>query len=174
MTPKSGRPFSDKVMPEKKLARFRHVLDAADPARIHALIAATGVFSAEEARVAGELAETTLDGTETYRWLIAEAGGELMGYTCFDRIPLSKVSFDLYWIAVSPAARGTGLAAELMARTAKFIRAKRGTQIFAETSSREPYAPARAFYLKSGFEEAARFADFYEPGDDKVVFRLKL
>ena len=154
--------------------RFRHVLDAADPARIRTLIEATGVFSAEEARTAAQLAETTLDGTETYRWLIAEQGNTLAGYTCFDRIPLSKVSFDLYWIAVLPDRRGTGLGTELMQRTARFIRSKRGTQIFAETSSREPYAPARAFYAKAGFVEVARFEDFYEAGDDKVVFRFKL
>lgn len=161
-------------MPKENRLRFRHVLDAADPTRIRALIAATGVFSAEESRVAAELAETTLDGSETYRWLIAETDGELAGYTCFDRVPLSKTSFDLYWIAVSPTHRGTGLGRELIARTAKFIRAKRGAQIFAETSSREPYAPARAFYVKTGFEPVARFEDFYEPGDDKIVFRLKL
>jgi len=154
--------------------KFRHVLDAADPPRIRALIEATGVFTAEEARIAAELADTTLDGSETYRWLIADADGELIGYTCFDRIPLSKVSFDLYWIAVSPAARGTGLAIELMERTAKFIRGKRGTQVFAETSSREPYAPARAFYVKAGFEEVARFEDFYDKGDAKITYRLKL
>ena len=154
--------------------KFRHVLDASDPPRLRALVEATGVFSAEEARVAAELAETTLDGSETYRWLIAEADGELIGYTCFDRIPLSKVAFDLYWIAVSPTARGTGLAAELMQRTTKFIHAKRGTQVFAETSSREPYAAARKFYLKAGFEQVARFEDFYEAGDDKVTYRLKL
>lgn len=138
------------------------------------MIDAAGVFSAEEARVAAELAETTLDGTETYRWLLAEQGGTLAGYTCFDRIPFSRVSFDLYWIAVLPQLRGTGLAAELMQRTAKFIRGKRGTQIFAETSSREPYAAARAFYRRSGFTEAARFPDFYDAGDDKIVYRLTL
>jgi len=154
--------------------RFRHVLDAADPPRIRALVESTGVFSSEEARVAAELAETTIDGTETYRWLIAEADGELVGYTCFDRIPLSKVSFDLYWIAVAPNHRGTGLAGELLARTAKFCKSKRALWIFAETSSREAYAPARGFYRKCGFEELARFADFYEPGDDKLVYRLKL
>ncbi|MEO8757814.1 MAG: GNAT family N-acetyltransferase [Devosia sp.] len=161
-------------MPNENRLRFRHVLDAADPARIRALVAATGVFSAEETRVAAELAETTLDGSETYRWLIAEADGQLAGYTCFDRVPLSKTSFDLYWIAVLPTHRGTGLGRELITRTAKFIRAKIGAQIFAETSSREPYAAARGFYVKAGFEQVARFEDFYEPGDDKIVFRLKL
>lgn len=132
------------------------------------------MFSAEEARLAAELADTTLDGSETYRWLLAEADDRLLGYTCFDRIPLSRVSFDLYWIAVAPAHRGTGLAGELVVRTAKAARAKRGTQLFAETSSRDVYAPARAFYLKSGFEQVARFEDFYEPGDDRLTFRLKL
>lgn len=132
------------------------------------------MFSPEEARIAGELAETTLDGSETYRFLFAERKGDLLGYTCFDRIPLSAVSFDLYWIAVSPEERGTGLSLALMERTAAFIRKKRGLQIFAETSSREPYAAARGFYLKAGFEQAARFEDFYAVGDAKIVFRMKL
>ena len=154
--------------------RWRRIVDAADPEKIRSLVRATGVFSAEEVRVAGELAQTTVDGTETYRFLLAERGGEMLGYTCFDRIPLSKVSFDLYWIAVAPSERGTGLAAELMSRTAAFIKSKRGTQVYAETSSKENYAPARAFYLKSGFRQAARFEDFYEPGDSKIIYRLML
>lgn len=154
--------------------RWRRIVDAADPAKIQKLIQSTGVFSAEEARVAAQLAETTVSGAETYRFLFAERGGELVGYTCFDRIPLSKVSFDLYWIAVSNSERGSGLAAELMSRTAAFIKGKRGSQVYAETSSKDPYAAARAFYLKSGFKEAARFEDFYEPGDSKIIYRLML
>lgn len=163
----SSKPLADRI-------RWRHIVDPADPARIRTLVASAGVFSPEETDVAGGLAETTLDGSETYRFLFAERGGDLMGYTCFDRIPLSSVSFDLYWIAVVPEARGGGLARQLLERTAAFIRSKRGVQLFAETSSREPYAAARAFYLKSGFEEAARFEDFYTVGDAKLVFRMKL
>ncbi|HEX4297442.1 MAG TPA: GNAT family N-acetyltransferase, partial [Devosia sp.] len=131
-------------MPPDHPTRYRRVLEPADPSRIRALVDATGVFSAEEARVAAELATTTLDGSETYRWLLVEAGGQLVGYSCFDRIPLSRVSFDLYWIAVRPEARGTGLARELIDRTAKLARSKRGLWMFAETSSRPAYAPARS------------------------------
>jgi ribosomal protein S18 acetylase RimI-like enzyme len=160
-------------MPTERL-RFRHVLDVADPGKIRALIEATGVFSTEETDVAARLAETTLDGTETYRWLLADAGDTLVGYTCFDRIELTEGSFDLYWIAVLPAHGGQGLGLDLIARTAKFIRSKRGTQLFAETSSREPYAKARRFYLKAGFTEVANFEDFYAPGDGKLIYRLKL
>jgi ribosomal protein S18 acetylase RimI-like enzyme len=160
--------------PKPEPIRWRRIVDAADPKRIRDLVAAAGVFAREEAQLAAELAETTLSGIETYRFLFAERGGELLGYTCFDRIPLSAVSFDLYWIAVAPRERGTGLAAELLSRTTSFIKGKRGRQVFAETSSREPYASARAFYLKSGFEEVARFADFYDAGDDKLIYRLLL
>jgi GNAT superfamily N-acetyltransferase len=160
--------------PKGEPLRWRQIADRSDPAQVRALVESTGVFSAEEARVAGELVETTLSGVETYRFLFAERGGKLLGYTCFDRIPLSQVSFDLYWIAVAPEVRGTGLALDLMLRTAAFVKRKRGLFIFAETSSRDAYAPARAFYLKSGFAEAARFADFYATGDDKVIFRMVL
>ena len=157
------------------LLRWRQIAEPADPQKISDLVAETGVFSAEEARVAGELATTTLDGSETYRFLFAEEpGGRLRGFTCFDRIPLSKVSFDLYWIAVAKEHWGTGLAQELMARTARFARSKRGLWLFAETSSRPPYARAHGFYRAAGFEEAARFEDFYAPGDAKLTFRLKL
>jgi ribosomal protein S18 acetylase RimI-like enzyme len=154
--------------------RWRRIVDKADPPKIKKLVAATGVFSEEEAATAARLAATTLDGTETYRFLLAERDGTLLGYTCFDRIELSEWSFDLYWIAVAPEERGSGLALELMSRTATFIKGKRGRQIFAETSSREPYAPARAFYRKAGFAEVARFEDFYAAGDDKVIFRMLL
>ncbi len=157
------------------LLRWRQIAETGDPAKISALVAGTGVFSAEEAGVAGELATTTLSGTETYRFLFAEEpGGRLLGFTCFDRIPLSDVSFDLYWIAVATDRQGSGLARELIRRTATFAKSKRGLWLFAETSSREPYARARAFYRRAGFEESAHFDDFYAVGDAKVIFRLKL
>jgi ribosomal protein S18 acetylase RimI-like enzyme len=153
---------------------YRDTLDVADPGRIKALVESTGVFSAEEAQTAADLADWTLAGTDFYRFIFAERDGELIGYTCYDRIPLSALSFDLYWIAVAPAARGGGLAHELMERTAAEVSRDGGLWMFAETSSREPYGAARAFYLKSGFEEVARFEDFYALGDAKVMFRRKL
>jgi ribosomal protein S18 acetylase RimI-like enzyme len=154
--------------------RWRQIAIPEDPARIRALVEATGVFSEEEAQVAAQLVETTVDGTETYRFLFAERHGETLGYTCYDRVPLSRVSWDLYWIAVAPAMRGTGLAQRLVERTAQIVSRKDGRFVFAETSSRDPYAPARAFYRKAGFAEVARFEGFYEEGDDKVIYRLSL
>jgi ribosomal protein S18 acetylase RimI-like enzyme len=159
---------------QKNTIRWRRIVVPEDPPRIRALVAAARVFSAEEAEVAADLVAGTVDGTDVYRFVFAERGGEIIGYTCFEKIPLSKLSFDLFWIAVAPEQRGTGLAHRLIAKTAAEVRRKGGRFLFAETSSRDPYAPARAFYRKAGFEEGARFSDFYEDGDDKLIYRLVL
>ncbi len=153
---------------------YRQIVDAPDPGRIKALVESTAVFSEEEAQTAADLASCMLRGTESYRFIFAERDGQLLGYTCYDQIPLSTLSFDLYWIAVAPAARGTGLAQELMTRTAAEAKRGGGPWPYAETTSRAPYAAARAFYLKSGFEEVARFEYFYALGDAKVMLRRKL
>jgi ribosomal protein S18 acetylase RimI-like enzyme len=166
----------DQPVPDTMLEpiRYRETLDTADPTRIKALVEAAGVFSEEEAQTAADLASWTLAGSDFYRFIFAERGGELVGYTCYDQIPLSALSFDLYWIAIAPATRASGLAMDLMTRTAAEISRIGGLWIFAETSSRDPYAPARAFYRKAGFEEVARFEDFYAIGDAKIMFRRKL
>jgi ribosomal protein S18 acetylase RimI-like enzyme len=39
-----------------------------------------------------------------------------------------------------------------------------------ETSSREDYAPTRHFYESHGYDRAARLADYYAPGDDRVLY----
>lgn len=149
---------------------FRDRLGEGDPAAIRALVAATGAFSAEEIRVAGRLAETTRDGSAPFLWCLAEAGGRLAGYTCFDRIELTQASFDLYWIAVAPDRTGLGIGRQLIQRTVTAMQALGGARLYAETSSRPPYAAARAFYRRSGFHRVARFPDFYAPGDAKLVY----
>jgi ribosomal protein S18 acetylase RimI-like enzyme len=152
--------------------RFRRVLDAADPAGIRALVASLPGFGRDDAALAAQLAETTLDGTETYRWLIAESGGALLGYICFDRSLGSRVAFDLFWIAVLPAHQHTGLARDLIARTSAFIKTKGGTQLYAETRSTDDRAAARGFYENCGFRQVARFDGFFGPGIDKLIYRL--
>lgn len=152
--------------------RFRRVLDAGDPARIRALIASLDGFTGDDAALAAHLAETTLEGSETYRWLIAEAGGALAGYVCFDRSLGSRVAFDLFWIAVLPEHQRAGLGRDLVARTAAFIKPKGGTQLYAETRTSPDRAAARHFYEGCGFELVATLDGYYGEGVDKLIYRL--
>lgn len=143
-----------------------------DAQAIRALVNRSGVFTAAEVEIAGELAEAVLNGTDTsYHFLFfRDETGIPIAYTCYGEIPLTDKRYDLYWIVVDPACQGKGLAQQLLQETEKHIRAAGGTRLYAETSGTEAYAPAQAFYLKHGFTEAALLPDFYRNGDDKIIF----
>ena len=150
---------------------FRDEIRPADLETIREIVLSTGFFSAEEVAVAVELADERLRrGADSgYHFLFAEAGGEVLGYSCFGPIPLTRSSFDLYWIVVRGSRRGGGVGRRLLEATERGATALGATALYAETSGRAQYAPTRGFYLGSGYGQAARFADFYAPGDDKVV-----
>ena len=57
-----------------------------------------------------------------------------------------------------------------MARSEAAILKSGGTKIYVETSSRPPFAPARAFYRRCGYQVDAVLKDYYDDGDDKVIF----
>jgi ribosomal protein S18 acetylase RimI-like enzyme len=156
--------------------RFRDQLRSSDPAAIRALAAATGFFSDEEVGIAGELAETRLaQGLASgYHFLLAEQEGRLDGYVCFGPIPLTRASFDLYWIVVHPSAQRCGLGRRLMEAAEAAIAGLGGVAVYVDTSSRPQYAPTRAFYQRLGYREAASFPDFYAPGDGKLVLVKRL
>ncbi len=144
-----------------------------DAGSVRQLAAATGFFSVEEILIAGELVEETLarGSAAGYHFMFAEDGcSHLIGYCCFGPVPLTRESFDLYWIAVLPQRQGCGLGRRLMQAAEAAIREKGGKQVYADTSSREQYLPTRAFYEKAGYRQAAYLPDFYAPGDGKVIY----
>lgn len=149
---------------------------AGDVEAVRGLIHSTGVFSAEEVRVAGELVEEAFYDQQDYAFVFARTnqGKKLAGYACFGEIPLTDKRFDLYWIAVNPAARGQNVAAELLRRVETRIRNSGGRIIYAETSGRNAYAPAHKFYEKHGFEQCANIPDFYKLDDNKLVYSKRV
>ena len=151
---------------------FREEVRSEDRQAVGRLVRATGFFSEEETDIAVELVEERLAKGDAsgYFFLLAEEGDRLLGYACFGPIPGSAHSFDLYWIAVNPGEQGRGVGRTLMA-AAECLMAGRGARlIYADTSSRPQYEPTRSFYLACGYREEAFLADFYAPGDGKVIF----
>lgn len=151
-------------------------LQAADREPIARILRETGVFREEEVAVGLELVDESLNPgpTTDYRWIVAERAGRVAGFACFGPVPLTDASFDLYWIAVDPEARGAGIAA--MMDEAACLEARRlgGRWLLAETSSLPAYEPARRFYLRRGYSLLARIPDFYRVGDDRLTFGKRL
>ncbi len=151
---------------------FRETLVPSDRESVRSLVAATGFFSEEEVAIAVELVDERLrrGPASGYEFVLAEEGGELVGYSCYGRVSGTAASWDLYWIAVGPDRQGHGLGALLLSRTEALVGAAGGGTLYAETSSRAQYRPTRGFYESMGFVQAAYLPGFYGPGDGKVVY----
>jgi len=136
------------------------------------IVESTGFFNDEEISVARELVEERLEkGPESgYEFCFLDFGGETAGYACYGRIPCTKGSYDLYWIATVQQYQGRGFGQRLMKAVEEEIRKEGGTAIYIETSSRAQYRPTQAFYEKSGYQLEAHFRDFYDKDDGKLVF----
>jgi len=150
-------------------------LAGADVPAIEALVRANRpLFSDEECRTAIEMIEEALaepDAEDRYQFLVAESAGRVVAYSCFGTIPLTKGTFDLYWIAVHPDHHAHGVGKALLERSEREIALQGGRIVVVETSSRSEYEKTRRFYEKTmGYETAAWIKDFYKPGDDKVIY----
>ncbi|HEY2852141.1 MAG TPA: GNAT family N-acetyltransferase [Gemmatimonadaceae bacterium] len=140
--------------------------------RVREILDATAVFRADEVSVALELFDDALSGD--YEFLGGFENDELVAYACFGATPGTDRTFDLYWIAVHPAAQGHGGGSRLLAEVERRLRERGARLLVVETSSRAEYAATRGFYLARGYQEVARMRDFYAACDDRVIYTKSL
>ena len=135
-------------------------------------MAATGFFRPEEMLIAQEVLDEAIakgpDGP--YQSFVADEAGRAVGWVCVGPTPCTLGTFDIYWIGVSPDQQGRGVGAGLMVYAEDLVARQGGRLAVVETSGRAVYDPTREFYRKIGYHEAARVADFYAPGDDKLIY----
>ncbi len=151
---------------------FRTDVTDEDRARVRAITRSSSYFSDPEIEVAVELVDERLQRgpASGYHFIFAETGDRTVGYSCFGPIPCTVSSYDLYWIAVTDEARGRRLGTRILNETEQAIAALKGTRIYVETSSRPLYESTRQFYEKRGYRRETVLADFYSPGDGKVIY----
>jgi ribosomal protein S18 acetylase RimI-like enzyme len=149
---------------------------AVDRKEIVALLALTAEFAPVDFTVACELLDAYLEDVSGsgYPTLVIEDGGEIAGYVCYGPTPLTEGVWDIYWIAVAPRSRGKGYGRKLIVTVEQKISQAGGRMVLIETSSTEPYEPARKLYLALGYTLEAVVRDFYKTGDDKLIYRKTL
>lgn len=143
---------------------------------IRALLEATEFFRPEEIEVALELVDAALGDPEQtdYLFAVAEEAEAVLGYVCWGETACTRGTYDLYWVAVAPGTQGRGVGRALMAHAEEAMRAGGGRLCVVETSSLTKYESTRTFYLRIGYCEEARIRDYYQPGDDLVVYTKAL
>lgn len=146
-----------------------------DKPAIMKLIAATPEFKPSEVVVAEEVIDSYLKSSyqSGYHILVAELE-LLVGYICYGSTPLTKGTWDIYWLAVSRKEQSRGIGGALMAFAEDEIKKAKGRLAVIETSSKPEYERTRRFYRRYGYETVCRLPDFYAPGDDKLIFQKRL
>ncbi len=137
------------------------------------IIKSVGNFNPSEVQCALELVDIYLRDKEQadYRIHVAKNDdGQPRGYVCWGPTPLTRGTFDLYWIATHPNAQRRGIGQSLIRHIETKIREEKGRLLVIETSSKESYGNTVGFYRRLGYAEASRIRDFYDVGDDKLVF----
>lgn len=159
---------------------FGDQLAVEDVRTLCALAAETRFFSEEEVLIVEELAWAAItEGEESgYHFLLARPEGDHaaqpVGFACFGPVPCTRGSWDLYWIVVDSAMHGRGLGRRILREAERRVLALGGRKMFVETSSREQYAPTRGFYEACGYALESRLLDYYDRGEDCLVYTRTL
>jgi ribosomal protein S18 acetylase RimI-like enzyme len=141
------------------------------------ILHATKMFTPAELDLATEQIDIYLNSTKQSDYSIVVLEGEdfeVKGYMSFGPASLTQYIYNLYWIAISPAAQNHGYGRELISWLEKHVKSVSSRMILTETSSKPQNRVTRAFYRALGFKEISRIPDFYGSGDDRITYVKKL
>ncbi len=87
---------------------------------------------------------------------------------------LTAGTYNLYLIAVHADMQGKGIGSEIMNYVETLLRSAGHRVLLVETSGLPEFELTRTFYDKCRYNREAVIRDFYDEGEDKVVFWKKL
>jgi ribosomal protein S18 acetylase RimI-like enzyme len=95
-----------------------------------------------------------------------------LGYCAPEK--LTNGTYNLYAIAVRKELQGQGIGNKMMNFIEKLLADNGNRILMVETSSIDHYTLTRKFYNKLGYRQEAVIKDFWNDGEDKVIFLKKL
>lgn len=134
-------------------------------------------FSEEDAACISELwneSRSSKTDPDRYHFLTAEKDGQIVGFACFGHRPLTKGTYDFYWLGVDPDLQKKGIGHKLMSAVEDWIRSAGGYLMILETSTQDEFKHAREIYRKFGYQRQVEIPDFYKPGDGLVIYTKRL
>jgi ribosomal protein S18 acetylase RimI-like enzyme len=146
---------------------IRSALQADQPA-LERIISAVELFPAD--MLGGMMAAyLAADGSTSEFWLTDDDGGPVgVAYCAPER--LTDGTWNLLMIAVHPDKQREGRGAALIGSVEQQVVERDGRIVLIETSGLGSFEGQRSLYKRLGYAEEARIRDFYEPGNDKIIF----
>jgi GNAT superfamily N-acetyltransferase len=144
-----------------------------DRNKIEKILIDTNNFNEDEISVAMELVDIYLSNPLQKDYEIftdTDDSGIINGYVCVGPRPLTKGTYDLYWIAVNPNVQSKGIGSRLIAYIEDYLKDKSVRLILIETSGKLSYEKERKFYEKNLYDKIVEIKDFYDAGDSLVIY----
>ncbi|MEO0330820.1 MAG: GNAT family N-acetyltransferase [Bacteroidota bacterium] len=106
-------------------------------------------------------------------WLTKDEEGTPVAIAYCAPEKMTDGTYNLYLIAVRKEYQSKGIGAEMMSYIEELLREAGHRVLIVETSGLSEFEPTRKFYDKCGYEREAVIRDFYQEGEDKIVFWKK-
>jgi ribosomal protein S18 acetylase RimI-like enzyme len=103
-------------------------------------------------------------------WFTATYNNIPVGIGYFVPEKLTDGTYNLLAIGVRKDVQGKGIAKEMMNYIEQVLKEKGARILIVETSSDDAQFPARNLYNKIGYHQEAIIRDFWNDGEDKIVF----
>ncbi len=87
---------------------------------------------------------------------------------------LTDGTYNLYAIGIRADIQGKGIGKSMMAYIEQELKQKGHRILIVETSGTDDFEPTRKFYENLNFTKEAVIRDYWEEGDDKVIYWKKL
>jgi len=143
-----------------------------DVKNIETILKSIANFNEAEVSVAMELVNVAAAdaGQTDYNVFVYEEKGNVIGYHCTGKRPLTDAVYDLYWIVTDPGHKSKGVGKSLLTHAEEFVIQLKARWLLIETSSKESYEGARNFYLRNNYSIISEINDFYTLGERLIVF----
>ena len=146
-------------------------LTPGDMPGVKAVIDATGLFASD--MLDGMTAGYFNRSAEDDYWLTCGAAQPVaVAYYTPER--MTQGAWNLLLIAVHPDQQRKGCGAAILRVVEQAIAAQGARILLVETSGLASFEGTRQFYKKAGYGEEARIRDYYQAGEDKIIFRKAL
>ncbi|CAB9506485.1 Acetyltransferase (GNAT) family [Seminavis robusta] len=114
-------------------------------------------------------------GEESCIWLTGDDSEKPRAVAYCAPEKMTEGTWNLYLIAVHDSLQGTGIGTKIIEHLEeKLVSEKEARILLVETSGSSEFEKTRKFYENRGFVEEARIREYYQAGEDKIVFWKKL
>ena len=139
-----------------------------DAQAIIEIVERSGQFDADGLAYVRDVLDQHLTGAGAGFWLTADDGAPVGVAYCAPEA-VTDGTWNLLMLWTREDRHRTGLGSALVAGVEEELRRRAARLLIVETSGLPAFAPARAFYAKSGFAHEATIKNFFAAGDDKLV-----